>query len=79
MTHVNHVNETSNQKEGIIMTKQELKRLKRENQELRTLVNRLEKNKERIAVRICTEYDYYSFLNGFDYVLDDIIEILRKR
>ena len=54
------------------------KQLKQENQELRELVNRLEKNKEKIALGISEYDDYYSFVKGFDYVLDEIKTVLNK-
>jgi hypothetical protein len=56
----------------------DIKQLKRENQELRELVNKLKKNRERIAMEIPEYDDYNSFLKGFDYVLDEIKIILNK-
>lgn len=56
----------------------DIKNIKRENQDLRELVNNLEKNREKIASGISESYDYYSFLSGFDYVLDEIKTVLSK-
>ena len=56
----------------------DIKQLKRENQQLRELVNKLKRNREKIALEIPEYYDYQSFLNGFDYVLDEVSIILRK-
>ena len=58
--------------------KMDIKKLKRENQDVREIVNKLEKNREKIALGI-SEYDnYYSFVKGFDYVLDEIKTVLNK-
>ena len=54
------------------------KKIKRENQNIRELVNNLERDREKIALNLCESYDYYSFLNGFDYVLDELKWILKK-
>lgn len=56
----------------------DIKQLKRENQNIRELVNKLKKNREKIALDIPDYYDYRSFLNGFDYVLDEIKATLNK-
>lgn len=51
---------------------EEIKKTKKENQNIRELVNRLEKDREKIALNLNESYDYYSFLNGFDFVLDEL-------
>lgn len=56
----------------------DIKQLKQENQNVRELVNTLEKNREKIALEISESYDYYSFLSGFDYVLDELKSTLNK-
>lgn len=56
----------------------DIKQLKRENQNVRERINALEKNREKIASEIDESYDYYSFLKGFDYVLDELKSILNK-
>lgn len=55
-----------------------MKRLKKENQNIRELINKLEKNRQQIAMNIDLDYDYYSFLRGFDYVLDELKYQLNK-
>lgn len=53
------------------MRNEYVKNLKRENQNIREALNDLEKNRESIAMNTSGEFtDYYSFLQGFDYVLD---------
>ena len=54
------------------------KKLKRENQNVRELANRLEKDREKIALAMSESIDYYSFLQGFDYVLSELKWILKK-
>lgn len=49
-----------------------IKNLKRENQNIREMLNNLEKNREDIALYIGYDTDYYSFLQGFDYVIDKL-------
>lgn len=56
----------------------DMKRLKKENQNIRELINKLEKNRQQIAMNIDLDYDYYSFLRGFDYVLDELKYQLNK-
>lgn len=56
----------------------DMKKIKQENQNIRELVNTLEKNREKIASGISESYDYYSFLSGFDYVLDELKSTLNK-
>ena len=57
---------------------EDIKKSKRENQNIRELVNRLEKDREKIALNLNEYYDYYSFLNGFDYVLDELKWVLKN-
>ena len=57
----------------------DIKRLKKENQNIRELINKLEKNRRHIAMNIDLDYDYYSFLRGFDYVLDELKYQLNKK
>ena len=57
---------------------EDIKKTKRENQNIRELVNRLEKDREKIALNLNESYDYYSFLNGFDYVLDELKWVLKN-
>lgn len=53
------------------MNNEYIKNLKRENQNIREALNDLEKNRKTIALHSNGEFtDYYSFLQGFDYVLD---------
>lgn len=53
------------------MSNEYIKNLKRENQNIREVLNDLEKNRDTIALHNNGEFtDYYSFLQGFDYVLD---------
>lgn len=52
--------------------------IKQENQNIRELVNRLEKDEYQIAEGCSDSYDYWSFLSGFDYVLDELKSILNK-
>lgn len=54
------------------------KKLKRENQNIRELANRLEKNREKTALAWSEGGDYYSFLKGYDYVLDELKWILKN-
>lgn len=54
----------------------DIEKIKQENQNVRELVNTLEKNREKIALGISELYDYYSFVSGFDYVLDELKSIL---
>lgn len=56
----------------------DIEKIKQENQNVRELVNTLEKNREKIALGISESYDYYSFVSGFDYVLDELKSILNK-
>ena len=44
--------------------------------DIREFVNILKENREQIAMNISRDADYYSFLQGFDYVLDEIICVL---
>ena len=48
------------------------------NDDIRELVNTLKENRNQIASNISCDVDYYSFLKGFDYVLDEINYILNK-
>ena len=57
---------------------EDIKKTKRENQNIRELVNRLGKDREKIALNLNASYDYYSFLNGFDYVLDELKWVLKN-
>ena len=43
---------------------------------IREFVNILKENRDRIASNISCDIDYYSFLKGFDYVLDEIVCVL---
>lgn len=61
----------------IVPTKKH-KKLKRENQGIRELVNKLIKNKDEIVSEMPDYYDCRSFGRGFDYVLDEIKTILNK-
>ena len=45
---------------------------------IRELVNIFKENRNQIASNISYDIDYYSFLKGFDYVLDEINYILNK-
>lgn len=57
----------------------DIKQLKRENQNMRELVNKLERNREKIELNDIPEYyDSPPFFCGFDYVLDKIKAILNK-
>ena len=56
----------------------DIKCLKKENQNIRELVNKLEKNRQQIAMNMNLDYDYYSFLRGFDYVLNELKYQLNK-
>lgn len=58
--------------------KMDIKQLKRENQDIRELVNQLEKSRNEDKLPISEYDDYYSFLKGFDYVLDRIKWTLNK-
>lgn len=58
------------------MNSEYIKTLKKENQNIREMINNLEKNREDIAFDYDT--DYSSFLQGFDYVIDKLREILKK-
>ena len=44
--------------------------------DIREFVNILKENRDRIAESISCDIDYYSFLKGFDYVLDEIVCVL---
>jgi len=61
-----------------VIHKKEHRQLKRENQEIRELVNKLVKNKDEIVSEMPDYYDGRSFGRGFDYVLDEIKTILNK-
>lgn len=54
------------------MNSEYIKTLKKENQNIREILNNLEKNREDIAFNIGYDTDYYSFLQGFDYVIDKL-------
>lgn len=54
------------------MSSEYIKTLKRENQNIREMLNNLEKNREDIVSNIGCDTDYYSFLEGFDYVIDKL-------
>lgn len=43
---------------------------------IREILNILKENRDQIAMNISDDLDYYSFLKGFDYVLDEINCIL---
>lgn len=62
----------------LFVNKNEYKNLKRENQNIRRLVNHLIKNKCKIEAEMPDYYDCRSFGRGFDYVLDEIKTILNK-
>lgn len=62
----------------LFVHKEEHKKLKRENQRIRELVNKLIKNKDEIVSEMPDYYDCRSFGRGFDYVLDEIKTILNK-
>lgn len=47
-------------------------------EDVKEIVNALDKNRERIALEIPESIDYYSFLHGFDHVLDAIKWVLNK-
>ena len=56
----------------------DIKKLKRENQNVRETINRLNKDKKRLAMELAKDDGYYSFLCGFDWVIDEIREALNK-
>lgn len=43
----------------------------------REMVDRLKRNKEEIAMNISESTDYYSFLQGFDYVIDELSQVMK--
>lgn len=53
-----------------------IKQLKQENKNVKDLADTLKKDREKIALEISQSYDYYSFLSGFDYVLEKLEAIL---
>ena len=44
--------------------------------DIKGILNILKENRNRIAENISADVDYYSFLRGFDFVLDEINCIL---
>lgn len=54
------------------MNSEYIKTLKKENQNIREMLNNLEKNRQDIALNIGYDTDYHSFLQGFDYVIDKL-------
>ena len=42
----------------------------------REMIDRLKRNKEEIAMNISESTDYYSFLQGFDYVIDELSQVM---
>lgn len=56
----------------------DIKSLKRENQNIREILNRLERDRKEIAGDLSEDYDYYSFLRGMDYVIDKLKNELNK-
>lgn len=42
----------------------------------REMIDRLKRNKEKIAMNISESTDYYSFLQGFDYVIDKLSQVM---
>lgn len=54
-----------------------IKTLKKENQNIREMLNNLEKNRKDIAFIIENDTDYYSFLQGFDYVIDKLRNVIK--
>lgn len=54
------------------MNSEYIKNIKKENQNIREILNNLEKNREDIAFNIGYDTDCYSFLQGFDYVIDKL-------
>lgn len=42
----------------------------------REMIDRLKRNKEEIAMNISENTDYYSFLQGFDYVIDNLSQVM---
>lgn len=58
-----------------------IKRLKRENQEIREMVNHYKKQLQDEKLRrnmIPEDYDFYSYISGMERVLDDLGIILDK-
>ena len=45
---------------------------------IREFVNIIKENRDRIAMNLSYDIDYYSFLKGFDYVLDEINCVLNN-
>lgn len=43
----------------------------------REMIDRLKRNKEEIAMNISESTDYYSFLQGFDYVIDELSQVMK--
>lgn len=43
----------------------------------REMIDSLKRNKEEIAMNISESTDYYSFLQGFDYVIDKLSQTLK--
>lgn len=54
------------------MNNEYIKTLKKENQNIREMLNNLEKNRRDIALNIGYDADYGSFLQGFDYVIEKL-------
>lgn len=42
----------------------------------RETIDRLKRNKKEIAMNISESTDYYSFLQGFDYVIDNLSQVM---
>lgn len=59
------------------MNSEYIKNLKRENQNIREVLNNLEKNRQDIAFNIECDTDCYSFLQGFDYVMDKLRNVIK--
>lgn len=42
----------------------------------REIIDSLKRNKKEIAMNISESTDYYSFLQGFDYVIDELSQVM---
>ena len=43
----------------------------------RKMIDCLKRNREKIAMNISESTDYYSFLQGFDYVIDKLSQVMK--
>lgn len=43
----------------------------------RKMIDSLKRNREEIAMNISESTDYYSFLQGFDYVIDKLSQVMK--